>query len=165
MPLVRRPLTLEELLPLSDGGQLFAVVDSCDSPGVPLLAFEIGPERAVSLLNDRAQQTMWAVAPYLFRADRDVLQWLWENVWGDAWGIFVVMRATLEQARASLQQLLVVAAPDGEQWLFRFYDPRVLPEFLESSDASQLREAFCTAELFAIPGSDRTGVELLQLQA
>ncbi len=85
------------------------------------------------------------VAPYLVKleAGSDFLRWV-ASGWGNAWGIFVVVPAELDisAVRRHLRKLNLVAGPDGETLMFRYYDPRVLRDFLPTCDAGQLREIF-----------------------
>jgi hypothetical protein len=88
--------------------------------------------------------------------DGELLDWIIADLWTEPWGIFAVADGDLEAVRRHFRRLLLVQAPDGEQWYFRFYDPRVLPTFLETSDGNQLAEFFPRLEAFLIPdGSPR----------
>lgn len=137
-----RTASLEELRELAVAGRLYAVIDACDTPAVPEMAWELGETRAVSLYRGTADEMYWAFAPYLFAVDGDVLDWIVAELWSEPWGIFAIADADLEAVRRHFRRFLLVQAYDGEQWYFRFYDPRVLPTFLETSDQHQLRELF-----------------------
>ncbi|MBK8056880.1 MAG: DUF4123 domain-containing protein [Gemmatimonadetes bacterium] len=49
---------------------------------------------------------------------------------------------SLEELLTHFQQFVTLLSPDGEEWFFRFYDPRVLPVYLESVTPEE-REQFC----------------------
>lgn len=62
--------------------------------------------------------------------------------WGKAWGIFIVARpdVTLKALRRHFRSLLIARGPAGERWMFRYYDPRVLRDYLPTcDDASKFR--------------------------
>lgn len=141
-----RTASLDELRELAAAGRLYAVIDACDTPAVPMKAAELGEERAVSLYRGSAEEMYWAIAPYLFAVDEALLDWIVAELWTEPWGIFAVTDADLEAVRRHFRRFLLVQSPEGEQWYFRFYDPRVLPTFLESANSSQ------TAELFGLVG-------------
>lgn len=126
----------------AEQGALFAVLDACDEPRVPELARQLGEAAAVSLYRGRADEDLWAIAPYLVRVDPAVLEWIAQTLWTDPWGIFALGAASLKDLRTHFRRFLVVDAPDGDQWYFRFYDPRVLSRFLPTCDAPQLTELF-----------------------
>jgi hypothetical protein len=128
-----RPASLEELRAIASAGRLYAVIDACDMPSVPEVARELGEERAVSLYRGSAQEMYWAFAPYLFAVDGEVLDWIVAELWSEPWGIFAVSDGDLEAVRRHFRRFLLVQAPDGEQWYFRFYDPRVIHPLLLSN--------------------------------
>ncbi|WP_420127654.1 DUF4123 domain-containing protein [Longimicrobium sp.] len=151
-----RTASLEELRELAAAGRLYAVIDACDTPAVPEKARELGETQAVSLYRGTADEQYWAFAPYLFAVDGDVLDWIAADLWTQPWGIFAVADGDIEAVRRHFRRFLLVQAPDGEQWYFRFYDPRVLPTFLETADEQQLGEFFPRLQALLIPdGSPR----------
>jgi hypothetical protein len=142
------PLTPERLQRLAGEGVLYAVVDACDRADVPPMAWERGAG-AASLYAGTEDAALWAIAPYLFAVDQEVLDWIGARR-DDAWGVFAVADCGLEALGRHLREMLVVRSPDGERWRFRFYDPRVLPAFLESCDDQARRDFFGPASAFAV---------------
>ncbi|HEX8450766.1 MAG TPA: DUF4123 domain-containing protein [Longimicrobium sp.] len=140
-----------------DAGELYAIVDACDRADVPPMAWERGA-RAASLFAGTEDAALWALAPYLFAADAELLEWIAETRAEDAWGVFVMADCGLEALASHLRELLVVRSPDGERMRFRFYDPRVLRGHLESCDADALRGFFGPARAFGVAEED--GVRL-----
>jgi hypothetical protein len=153
--------TLDDLRQLAASGRLHAILDACDTPAVPEKCAELGSERAVSLYRGSAEEMYWAIAPYLVVVDEEVLGWITRELWEEPWGIFAVADADLETMRRHFRRFLLVHAPDGEQWYFRFYDPRVLPVFLSSCTEAEQREMFGPLESYGIPQPDAPVVTLL----
>ena len=152
------------LWPDAERGALYAVLDACDEPRVPPLVRELGPALAVSLYRGAAGADLAAIAPYLVQVTPRVLRWIGETIWTDPWGIFAVSDAPLEELRTHFRKFLLVEAPDGDEWYFRFYDPRVLAKFLPTCDATQLVAFFGPVTRFAWTDLDTYGVTIAAQQ-
>src|ERR1035438_359260 len=107
MEVQSREITLDELAKLAESGYVYAILDACDAPSVPERARTLGEERAISLYNGTAQEDYWAIAPYLFRADTRLLEWVKESLWKEAWGIVVISTADFAAVRAHFRRFLV----------------------------------------------------------
>ena len=151
-PLVRVEVSRERLRRYADDGELFAVVDACDRPEVPAMAWERG-SRAASLFAGTEDAPLWALAPYLFEADEEMLDRLAGT---QAWGVFVVADGGLDALAGHLRRLLVTRAASGEPVRFRFYDPRVLPAHLDGCGAEALRELFGPVRAFGVETEEGT---------
>lgn len=79
--------------------------------------------------------------------------------WGNSWGIFLSGPSDVAAVRRHLRRLLFVQLHGGERALFRFYDPRVLREFLPSCGERELRLFF--GPLTAIYLESRDGREVV----
>jgi hypothetical protein len=137
----------------AEAGELYAIIDACDRADVPPMAWERGA-RAVSLFAGTEDAALWAIAPYLFETDAELLEWIAETRAADAWGVFVVADCGLVALARHLRELLVVRSPDGESMRFRFYDPRVLPGHLECCDADALRGFFGPARALGVAAEE-----------
>lgn len=129
-------------------GQLYAILDSCDEPRVPEKTRELGAERAVSLYRGSVEQDYADVAPYLVSADESLVQWIEENLWNDPWGIFMFAATDLVSLRKHFRRFLTVEDPDGKRLFFRFYDPRVLKDYLETCDDEECKAFFGPSDSF-----------------
>jgi hypothetical protein len=148
--LQQRLATLRQVRALADEGKLYAVLDACDTPIVPRKALEVGRRRAVSLYRGGAEEMYWAIAPYLFVVDGELLDWIVSELWPEPWGIFAVSDEDLDAVRRHFRRFLLVQAPNGEQWYFRFYDPRVLHPFLCAATAPELTSFFGALEALGV---------------
>ncbi len=131
-------------------GQLFAIVDGCAAPDLPNLARALGPERAVCLYLGTAAENYADKAPYLIRVDPTLLSEWRERFGADAWGCLFTSSESWDTVRRHLRSLLTVSSPEGEAWLFRFWDPRLLPAFLRASQPDELNAFFGPVATFAV---------------
>src|SRR5579875_3810423 len=129
---------------LAAENRLFAILDAIDIPAIPQLAEQYGFERALSLYVGLHKPEHWPVGPYLFRADAPLLNWLAANLKNHPWGILAVPQAsdlTLQGAFAHFRKFILIRV-GGEQVYLRFYDPRVLAQYLQRAPADKLAEFF-----------------------
>lgn len=141
-------------------GRLYAIVDATDTPDVPGRARAAG-ERAVSLYRGRAEEELFAIAPFLFRVDADTLGWITGDLWHGPWGIFALSDATLDEMRSHFRRFLTVESPEGESWYFRFYDPRVLPTYLATCTPPELTTFFGPVRGFAVTNPYTYGLTVI----
>ena len=104
----------------------------------------------------------WAIAPYLVRVDPGVLEWIVETLWQEPWGIFIISSSNLEALRKHFRKFLTAEGPGGEEWYFRFYDPRVFEIFLSTCDDAQLAEVFVAVEAYGVANALTETVTLLR---
>ena len=163
-----RSLVSTETVPLSDlqklasQRQLYAILDACDVPGVPPKVKELGEENGVSLYRGEAEEDYWAIAPYLVRVDPLLLDWIVTTLWEQPWGVFVVAEADLEALRTHFRKFLTVQMPDGERVYFRFYDPRVIQQFLPTCNDAELGEFFGSVQKYGCGLADQKMVTLFR---
>jgi hypothetical protein len=127
-----------------DGGlRLYALLDACDEGRILTKIAGLG-DRAVSLYRGKAEQDFFAVAPYIASADSELVSWITSELSGTPWGYFVAVPngCDLAAIRKHFRKFLMVVGPDGKELYFRFYDPRIIRTFLESSSESELAEFF-----------------------
>lgn len=158
-----RQTSLGDLKNITASGHLYVVVDACSVPLAPAKVVERGSQQAVSLYSGSAEEEFWEVAPYLMRVDELVLSWILETSSKvEGWGIFIASRADMETLRRHLRHFLKVQAPDGDIWMFRFYDPRVMRPFLTTSDAGELRSFLGPILAYGLTAEDGQSVEFFQ---
>ena len=135
-------LSLDALREIADSQRLYALLDACDAPDVPVKVAELGEGRAVSLYRGLPEEEYSAFAPYLACADMALVDWIAAHLWHDAWGVFVVFDGPLPALRSHFRHFLIVDDPQGEKMYFRFYDPRVLPKYLPTCTTQELRRFY-----------------------
>jgi hypothetical protein len=122
---------------------LYAVLDSArDGKILPLLE-QNGCDHRI-LYGSRLAATVDGLGPYLVSLSprAPFLSSLLEKCWGNSWGIFLTSPAGFAAVFRHLRRLLTVRLPDGSYALFRFYDPRVLPEYLSHLDNQHIEKFY-----------------------
>ncbi|HTW68887.1 MAG TPA: DUF4123 domain-containing protein [Acetobacteraceae bacterium] len=107
-----------------------------------------------------------AVAPYLVCLGLDdlIFDWIWESGWGQNWGVFVWSVVTPMALRNHFRRLTKVRTETGQVLIFRFYDPRVLAEFLPTCDAGQLADLFGPVNCFVTEADEGQTLVKFRLQ-
>jgi len=99
----------------------------------------------VCLYRGNIEPWLERVAPYLVRIERGskLFEWISTNGWGNHWGIFLTSEAPMRELRKHFRQFLLVAIPDQDAPVyFRYYDPRVLSNFLPTCTPGELDQVF-----------------------
>ena len=134
----------------------YAVLDGASNPALldHLYAGE-RPEFACLYRGD-LEPDIAECAPYLARLEQNspFTQWLNAHCLGQHWGIFALSRADLPTLLQHLRKHNMVYDPNNRPLLFRYYDPRVLREFLPLCDSGQLTEFFGPVEAFFAEADD-----------
>jgi RHS repeat-associated protein len=132
----------------ADAGHLYAIVDGCAVPGLVQMARDHG--EAYCLYLGDAATNYGDKAPWLFAirpGERDALV---ERFGNGVWGCFIISGHARDRVRRHLRSLLAVRSPAGERWLFRFWDPRVLPAYLRASTVPELNAFFGPVSAFGV---------------
>lgn len=87
-------------------------------------------------------------APYLLPLPQDspLLRLLAEKGWGKAWGSYFTSSAPFEDLQQHFRKFLAVQLQQKGEVYFRFYDPRVLREFLLAAAPNELTMFFGPVE-------------------
>jgi hypothetical protein len=138
---------------------LYAIVDTAQNRRISSLMEESGCEHQMLY----GEQLAWAVdeiGPYLVSLPLDsvFLRCLTEDGWGNNWCIFFTSKASFQAIRRHLRRFLGVKHPDGSQLLFRFYDPRIIRDFLPKCSNDEISNFFGPISSFYI--ESETGGQL-----
>ena len=153
-PLRTRTRDLATLYYLALAERLYAVVDTAgDGPAYERM-LALGP-RARCLYFGAEGARYAAIAPWLVRVDRPVYDWILDTLEPAApdWGVFLVSGAAPLAIARQLRRWLTVRLPDGDAVRFRFYDPRILFDFLVGCTPAELH-AFYGAAIEAFVAYD-----------
>ena len=102
------------------------------------------------LYEDRSRDDLASVAPYLvtIASGNDLLPWIKDNGFGNAWGVFISAAVGFETLLQHFRKFLVTKTPGTGEQYFRFYDPRVLKRFLPAATAPAIIDFFGPGEAF-----------------
>ena len=106
------------------------------------------------LYRGSAERDFEAIAPYLVQVDELLLEWIVENCWSRAWGIFAMTPVGWDALRTHFRQFLRIRDPEGKVLYFRYYDPRVLPAFLASCNALEVTQFFGPVSRYLMQGEN-----------
>jgi len=96
------------------------------------------------LYKGKPASSLAKLAPYLFEynATSQLATIFKELGWGNAWGIPLTAPVEFIELYSHFRRFLMVQTEDFKQLYFRFYDPRVLREFLPTCQPDQLKDFF-----------------------
>jgi len=96
------------------------------------------------------------VAPHLVRLWQgdSFTKWLLNNGWGNSWGIFLESSATLNELRQHFRKFTIVQDEEGTPLYFRYYDPRVLRNYLPTCNKDELQILFGPVSHYYVEGED-----------
>lgn len=109
---------------------IYAIIDGAACPELRFKIYDWEPQSAC-LWSGKLAPDLQEVAPYLVLLDRDstFTDWLITQGWDNNWNIFVTSELDFKAFRKQIRKLLLVKSPEGQNMVFRFYDPRVIKEF------------------------------------
>lgn len=138
-------MNLEKLSELLFGGseRIYVVLDGASVPDLQLKLYEMRPQ-SVCLYRGEPEPDIAEVAPYLVRIvpGDEFTNWILNEGWGKHWGIFAQSRYSLTEMRKHFRSFLTVHDESGKPLLFRYYDPRVLRDFLPACNGVELKTFF-----------------------
>lgn len=121
------------------------------------VAVRNAPLPSVCLFSGALSPRIAAAAPYLvqLRKEAPFVRFILQNGWGNAWGIFAMSTATVEEMRRHFRRFLRVTDENGKRLFFRYYDPRVLRLYLPTCTEDELKTVFGPVQRFTIEAEDR----------
>jgi hypothetical protein len=141
-----------------DEQPLFGVFDAARDARIVVLLDE-SIDDASSLYEGVDGDGLADVAPYLvrFSPDSALLDRIVDEGWGLAWGVYFTASRPSKDIRRHLRRFLMVEPEDRkERMYFRYYDPRVLRDFLPIATPRQRSEFFGDISWFLMEAEDGT---------
>lgn len=136
---------------------VFAIVDGAAVPGLFSQLHRHAPEQVC--LYREVSPDLAETAPYLVHLawDSRFTQWLFNQGWGNHWGIFAQAedRVSLKELLHHFRTFLRVEFPGGTVHYFRYYDPRVLADYLPTCDEIETRTVFGPVSAYLMEGAQR----------
>lgn len=132
----------------------YALIDGAREEGIYRAIADSGLEHAS--LYEGADDALREVAPYLVRLKPEaaLTRRLVDGAWGQSWGVLVRTTAGFADLRRHFRTFLRVRSHDGRILYFRFYDPRVLREYLPTCNTDELKQVFGPVRHFLVEGQD-----------
>jgi hypothetical protein len=123
-----------------------------DAPNYCLFRGELAPDVAEA-------------APYLVGLLRDspFTEWLLSESIGKHWGVFALTRQSITEMRRHFRSLITVHDESGKPMIFRYYDPRVLRNFLPTCNGGELKTFFGKVDTFVAEDVDGVGISTFEL--
>ena len=127
----------------SDEFNTYAIIDGAACPELRFKIYDWEPQ-SVCLWSGALEPDIQEVAPYMVLLDRNstFTDWLIKQGWDNNWNIFVTSELDFKAFRKQIRKLLLVKSPEGQNMVFRFYDPRVMGVFKTVWNQEQKNEIF-----------------------
>ncbi len=139
------------------GGQasLFLVIDAAADPEVAEQLRAAQGVMVQSLYEGSGAQELAPWAPYLvsLSAQPQLVSEFLGKGWGKGWMTFCTVDAPFGELRRHLRRFLMVQLEGGPQAYFRFYDPRVLRDFLPTATYPELLQFFGPIQEWLMEGA------------
>lgn len=156
VPAANAKEVIAALAPFRDAGTLYGVFDSARDPRVLVVLNESVEEHA-SLYEGGEGAALDDVAPYLvkFSPGSQLLERIVSEGWGKAWGVFARSTISPKDVRRHFRRFLMVRDEvTSERLFFRFYDPRVLRDFLPIATPRQQEELLFGMDAMMLESED-----------
>ena len=125
-----------------DGLTTYAILDGAQAPDLRQNLHASGLE-FICLYRGEIPDDLAQVAPYLvaLKREHNFTAWILERGWGHSWGIFARAEAAIAmpEIRKHFRKFLLVEFPDRKPRYFRYYDPRVLNNYLPTCNQDEVR--------------------------
>lgn len=131
------------------------LLDAAKMDGYIYLAREMNEEHSCLYEGD-SEVLLGSSAPWLFELDEytEFSDWLAENAPDNSWGVIINSQAETEVLNHHFRKFLIIHTDAGRELYFRFYDPRVLGEFLPTCDSEQLQEFFGPVDSYVLENEE-----------
>ena len=137
------------------GMNVYTVLDGASVPDLVPRLYQLEPEHAC-LYSGELAPDMAEVAPYLVQLQprTEFSDWVLEQGWGHHWGILAHSYSGLKAVRHHFRGFLKVHDNKGQPLLFRYYDPRVMRDYLPTCNAEELEKIFGPVETYLVEGEN-----------
>jgi hypothetical protein len=138
-----------------EGGDLYMLLDPARNPDVLLKLDQLGLPM-MPIFYREVSKELRPVVPYLTTcyADSPLVSWLAEHGWGQGWGTIMLSSAPASEMCRHLCPLMCVQLENGQKAIFRYWDPRVLREFLPACHEDQMLAVFGPINRFLLEGKE-----------
>ncbi len=142
---------------------LYCLLDAaCDKTIPSLLA--LAQEQKQCLYDGQSASDLADWAPYLVKLSHGspFTKALLDLGWGKGWASYFTSNASFEEIRHHFRKFLMIQLQGGQEVYFRFYDPRVLREFLPTAAPEEAAIFFGPAQQWLIEAEEPETMLILQ---
>lgn len=146
--------------PFAENAKLFAIIDGAQAVELAFTARLMG-HPVYTLFSGEMAEAVAHAGPHLVAVGQP-LPFLekWVETMGRNAGILLQTTAELEVLYAHLREIFVVTDEEGQEYFFRYYDPRVIRTFLPTCTASELEEFFCVVDRWIVEDEGGTHYQI-----
>ena len=143
-----------------ENAKLLALVDGAQAVELAFMARLMGYPVYTLFSGDMAEAVAHA-GPHLVVVNRP-LPFLekWVETIGHNAGILLQTKAEFDVLYAHLREIFVVTDEEGQEYFFRYYDPRVIRTFLPTCKAGELKEFFGVVDRWIVEDKDGTNYQI-----
>lgn len=145
---------LRDLIVTHPRAKLYAIADAASLPGLLEPMYAQGRRYFACLLPGEISADVAHVAPYLIslQGAPALVDWLDARL-ALPWGYVAEANADLRALHLHLRRFSETRGPNGEEWLFRFWDPRVLRTMPDILTPPQMEEFMAGIARIYLPGT------------
>ncbi len=149
----------------SDLKKMYAIVDTAREEAIYGKLVHSRIEGACLYRGQEATE-LADVAPYLVKLNKDdaFTDWLFENCWGNSWGIFLESSLELPELKRHFRKFIMIYDEEGKSLYFRFYDPRVLRVMMPIFDDDQVKQFFGPVERYLVETEEEDELVIYMLK-
>ena len=127
----------------------YALLDGASIAGLRMKMYEMSP-RYFCLFRGEIPDDIAENAPYLVGliSGERFTEWLLSEKPGKHTGIFAKSRQSLIEMRRHFRELIMVQDESGKPMIFRYYDPRVISQFVPTCSEEELDAFFGPVDHF-----------------
>jgi hypothetical protein len=143
-------------------GRLYGILDSAQDAAILELLRNSKDEYQI-LYDGRSAEDLVNDGPYLvkFPESNELLANFVSRGWGKNWGVFLRTYQDLADLRKHLRHFLMVEMPNGKVVYLRFYDPRVMRQFVTGFNGEEARQFFGPIRYYLCEAEDVTRLMIL----
>lgn len=134
--------------------KLYALVDGAQAFEIAFSARLMGHELYTIFSGDLAEPLAHVGPCLVVIGERSAFVQKWVEHIGSHAGVLFESAADLEAVYAHLRNVFVATDEEGQEYFFRFYDPRVLRTFLPTCRDDELRDFFGPVERWIVETED-----------
>ncbi len=132
---------IAELKPTNTTSEsLYMIIDCAHDPRIYPAILQTLNAKCCLFTEEKISESIKAVAPFLVKIKQmdEFMRWCVQEGVHRNWMIFFTSKIHhVSDLRLHLKRFSIAQGPEGKQYFFRFYDPRVLPVFLMSSETDR----------------------------